>query len=61
MFTVESAKQMGARSRRGAIEAGLLADLVVIDRNPFQSPIGTLHDTKVKMVFINGEVVYQGT
>jgi predicted amidohydrolase YtcJ len=59
MFTVESAKQMGARSRRGSIEAGLLADLVVIDRNPFQSPITQLHDAQVKMTIIGGEVVYE--
>lgn len=59
MFTIASARQMGARSRRGTIEEGLLADLVVIDRNPLQSPIGQLHDTKVTRVLINGETVYQ--
>jgi hypothetical protein len=59
LFTTASAKQMGARSRRGAIEEGLLADFVVIDRNPFQIPITQVHDTKVKMTVINGEVVYQ--
>jgi predicted amidohydrolase YtcJ len=59
IFTAQSARQMGARSRRGTIEEGLQADLVVIDRNPFQSPITQLHDAKVKMTLINGEVVYQ--
>jgi predicted amidohydrolase YtcJ len=59
LFTAESAKQMGERSRRGSIEEGLLADLVVIDRNPFQSPIAQLHDAKVKMTLVEGEVVYE--
>jgi predicted amidohydrolase YtcJ len=59
IFTVQSARQMGARSRRGAIEEGSLADLVVIDRNPFQIPITQVHDTKVKMTLVGGEVVYQ--
>jgi predicted amidohydrolase YtcJ len=59
IFTVQSARQMGARSRRGAIEEGSMADLVVIDRNPFQIPITQVHDTKVKMTLIGGEVVYQ--
>jgi predicted amidohydrolase YtcJ len=59
MFTAESAKQMGARSRRGSIEEGLQADLVVVDRNPFRIPIAQVHDTKVKMTLINGEVVYR--
>jgi predicted amidohydrolase YtcJ len=61
IFTVDSAKQMGARSKRGTIEAGMLADLVVIDRNPFQIPITQVHETHVKMTVINGEIVYQGT
>jgi predicted amidohydrolase YtcJ len=61
MFTTSSAMQMGARNERGSIEEGLLADLVVIDRNPFQIPITQVHDTKVKMTIIDGEVVYQAS
>jgi predicted amidohydrolase YtcJ len=59
MFTRESAKQMNARRKWGSIEAGLYADLVVIDRNPFQIPVTQIHDTKVRMTLVNGEVVYR--
>ena len=52
---------MGIRNRIGAIEKGLLADLIVLDRNPFKIPIGELHNTKVKRVFINGEAVFEAS
>jgi predicted amidohydrolase YtcJ len=59
LFTVNSARLMGDRSRTGSIERGMLADLVVVDRNPFKIPITQVHDVRVKMTVINGEIVYQ--
>jgi predicted amidohydrolase YtcJ len=58
MFTINSARQQYASDRLGTIERGKLADLVVIDRNIFEVPITTVHDTKVEMTIINGEIVY---
>ncbi len=59
MFTINSARQMGNRNRTGSLERGLLADLVVLDRNPFRIPITQVHETRVKMTVINGEIVYE--
>jgi predicted amidohydrolase YtcJ len=59
LFTVNSARQMGNRSKTGSIEKGMLADLLVLDRNPFKIPVTQIHETKVKLTLINGEVVYQ--
>ena len=61
MFTVNSAREMGDRAREGSLEPGLLADFVVLDRNPFAIPITQVHDTKVRMTVINGEVVYSAS
>jgi predicted amidohydrolase YtcJ len=61
MFTVNSAREMGDRNKVGTLERGMLADLIVLDRNPFQIPITQVHETKVKMAFINGEQVYQAS
>jgi predicted amidohydrolase YtcJ len=58
MFTINSARQQYAADRLGTLEPGKLADLVVIDRDIFAVPITTVHDTKVLMTVINGEVVY---
>jgi predicted amidohydrolase YtcJ len=58
MFTRASARQMNMDVATGTIEQGKLADLIVIDRNVFDVPITTVHQTKVLRTFINGEEVY---
>ena len=58
MFTRASARQMNMDAATGTIEQGKLADLIVIDRNVFEVPITTVHQTKVLRTFINGEEVY---
>jgi len=50
---------MGNGSKTGSIERGMLADILVLDRNPFKIPVTQIHETKVKSTIINGEVVYQ--
>jgi predicted amidohydrolase YtcJ len=59
LFTVNAARQMGNADKTGRIERGLLADVVVLDRNPFRIPVTQVHQTKVKMTLIHGEIVYQ--
>jgi predicted amidohydrolase YtcJ len=59
LFTVNAARQLGERDRLGTIERGMLADLVVVDRNPFEIPINEVHETGVLMTFIEGELVYR--
>ena len=59
MFTVNSARQKGERNITGTIEKGLLADILVLDRNIFKIPVTQIHKTRVKMVLINGEIVYE--
>jgi predicted amidohydrolase YtcJ len=59
LFTVNSARQMGNANRTGRIESGMLADLLVLDRNPFRIPVTDIHNTQVRMTLINGEIVYR--
>lgn len=56
---MNAAKQFGHSDTVGSITPGLCADLIVLDRNPFKVPITSVHDTKVRQVFINGQLVYQ--
>jgi len=58
MFTVNSAREMYASTRTGRIARGMMADLIVLDRNPLQIPITQVHETRVKMTLINGEKVW---
>ena len=56
-FTLGSAYVNHLDAETGSVESGKLADLVVLDRNPFEEPrpAGTLVDITI----IEGEVVYQ--
>lgn len=58
LFTVNSARHMGTEDQLGQIKPGLLADLIVIDRNPYEAAPTELHKTKVLMTYINGEKVF---
>jgi predicted amidohydrolase YtcJ len=58
LFTVNSARQMGNGNKTGSLERGLLADLIVLDRNPLKIPVTQIHETRVKMTLVNGEIVY---
>jgi predicted amidohydrolase YtcJ len=59
LYTVNSARQMGRANETGRIAPGLLADVIVLDRNPFEIPITEVHLTKVTMALINGDIVYE--
>ncbi len=59
LFTVNSARHMGNGSKTGSIERGMLADILVLDRNPFKIPVTQIHETRVKLTIINGEIVYR--
>lgn len=61
LFTVNSARQMGNAHRTGAIVPGLLADVIVLDRNPFDIPITEVHRINTQMTLIGGEIVYRAS
>ena len=50
---------IGEGSRRGALAPGMLADLVVLDQDPFAVPTDAIQDIKVDTTIIGGEVVWQ--
>ena len=57
LFTVNAARQMGQANILGSIRPGFLADVIVLDRNPFRIPITDVHRTTVRTVIIGGQVV----
>ena len=59
LFTINSARHRHLESRVGRIAPGMLADVIVIDRDPFAIPAGKLHEVKVLTTIINGDVVFQ--
>jgi predicted amidohydrolase YtcJ len=45
-------------NERGQLKAGYLADVVILDRNPFAVDVHTIRDTKAALTIVDGEVVY---
>ena len=60
-YTLGSAQAMGYDwpDKVGSIESGKFADFVVLDRDIFDIPTDTIHETTVEMTVFGGEVVYE--
>jgi len=43
----------------GTIEPGKAADLIVLDRNLFKVPAGSIHNAHVLLTLLDGEPVYR--
>ena len=39
-------------------DVGMLADVIVVDQDPYEVPVRDLHKTNVVMTIINGEIVF---
>lgn len=59
IFTENSARQEGMGNKVGRIVPGMLADIIVTNQNPFAVPPTKIHETRVDMTFIEGELVYR--
>lgn len=58
-ITLNAAFSMHQDEVTGSLEKGKLADLVVLDRNPFKIPLDDISETKVLMTMVGGDVVYR--
>jgi predicted amidohydrolase YtcJ len=58
LFTENAAEQEGVSDQVGRIEVGMLADVIVVDQNPYEVPVTRVHNTRVKMTFVGGEKVF---
>ena len=58
-YTVNNAWAAGQEDLKGAVTPGKLADLVVLDRDPFLVDPDDLRNLEVVMTLVGGEVVYE--
>jgi predicted amidohydrolase YtcJ len=58
-FTLGSAYAEFAEERKGSIEAGKLADFVVLDRDPYKADPKTIKDVAVLRTVVGGETVFE--
>ena len=59
LYTINGAKVLFWEDKLGSIEAGKLADLVVLDKDILTCPLDEIKDTKVLLTMIQGDVVYK--
>lgn len=58
-YTRGSAFAEHAEDQKGALAVGLLADVVIWDRDLFSMPTDQVHNAKVRTTILDGRVVYQ--
>jgi hypothetical protein len=58
LFTANAARHAGTSDRVGTLAPGMLADFIVLDRDPWAVPVTTVHQTRVQQTWIAGERVY---
>ncbi len=59
MYTVDAAYAASEEDCKGSVEAGKLADLIVIDRDILTVPEERIKDIKVEMTVLGGKVVFR--
>ena len=57
-FTSMGAKASFEENRKGCMREGMLADFVVLDKDPFTTPSPELHEIPVVSAFLNGKEIY---
>jgi predicted amidohydrolase YtcJ len=57
-YTMGGAYQLGIEDKVGSLETGKLADIIVIEQNPFEQKPDDIHNNKVLLTIMDGRVVY---
>jgi predicted amidohydrolase YtcJ len=58
-YTVNNAWAAGEERIKGRLAPGYLADLAVVDRDPFSVPPSALKDLRILLTMVGGRVVYE--
>lgn len=60
-YTINAAYATHAERETGSLEAGKLADLIVLDRNLFEIPVTDIHRARVLLTLLEGRTVWSDT
>lgn len=59
IFTRNASRHLGQSHELGMLAPGYLADFVIIDRDPWKTPVRELHKTSVEATYVGGNLVFQ--
>ena len=59
IYTLNNAEALGLSGKTGQIKVGMLADLIVLDRNIFDIPATEIGDTQILLTLFEGRIVYE--
>ncbi len=59
-YTIDAAYAGFSEKKLGSIETGKLADIVVLGRNPFDTPPNELNSVPIRKTIVGGKVVFDG-
>jgi predicted amidohydrolase YtcJ len=59
LYTINNAFLMFAEKDRGSLEAGKLADFIIIDRDLLTCPVNQVKDISVIATYMGGRAVHQ--
>jgi predicted amidohydrolase YtcJ len=59
LYTINNAFLTFEEDKKGSLEPGKLADLIVLDRDILQCPIGEIPEIQVEQTFLGGKQVFQ--
>ena len=58
LYTINNAHLLFKEDRVGSLEAGKLADLIVLDRDLLKCPVDQIKDTQVNQTYLGGKLVF---
>jgi predicted amidohydrolase YtcJ len=60
MYTAAGAIAEGTGHRKGAIQSGMLADMVLLDTDPITAELDQIKEIRAVLTTVDGEVVWEG-
>jgi hypothetical protein len=60
-YTIGSAYASRHEDLKGTLQAGMLADLIVLSNNPLEVPADRIGSIRVIQTWMNGKIVFRGT
>ncbi|MCC7340275.1 MAG: amidohydrolase [Bryobacterales bacterium] len=58
-YTINNAFLLHEEDKKGSLEKGKLADLIIVDRDLLTCPVGDIPQTKVLRTYLGGKLVYE--